>query len=85
MFNGRLDRRAFLTTIQSKLAEYEAEYHKLKEATTILELALWKNKMNVISQGDEKSNKIADSDYRKHCRINCGADIVIEHVLSYLV
>ena len=41
-----IDKRVFLSTIQSKLAEYETEYRKLKEATTILELALWKNKID---------------------------------------
>ena len=86
--NGRLDRLVYLTMIRSKLAEYEAEYHKLKEAITILELALWKNKMNDCSQGNSRRNKrikIADSSLRKQCRINCGADIVIQHMLPYLV
>ena len=88
MLNGRLDRRAFLDTIRSKLTEYEAEYSKLKEATTILELALWKIKMNDHIQGGKRRNKmvkIAEADRRKQCRISCGADIVIPHVLLYLV
>ena len=41
------DRRTFLGTIQSKFEEYEAEYHLLKEATTVLELALWKKGIDV--------------------------------------
>ena len=88
MYNGRLDKHAFLDTIRSKLTEYEAEYSKLKEATTILELALWKIKMNDHSQGGKRRNKmvkIAEADRRKQCRISCGADIVIQHVLLYLL
>ena len=84
-------KRAFYAMIQSKLAEYEAEYYKLKEATTILELALWKNNMNNHSdnnQGGGRRNKkirIGQADLRKQCRINCGADVVIQHVLPYLL
>ena len=88
MYNGRLDKRALLDTIRSKLTEYEAEYSKLKEATTILELALWKIKMNDHIQGGKRRNKmvkIAEADRRKQCRISCGADIVIQHVLLYLL
>ena len=39
-----------LAAFQSKLAENEAEYHKLK-----VELALWKNKMNGISHREIKN------------------------------
>jgi hypothetical protein len=35
-----------LHRIQEKLAHFEDEFLKLKEATIILELALWKLKMN---------------------------------------
>ena len=38
-----------LSCLQSKLAENEAEYHKLK-----VELALWKNRMNGISHREIK-------------------------------
>ena len=63
----------------------------MKEATAFLELALWKTKLgesNGQNQGGtrhSKKRKIEDFDFRKQCRVNCGADIVIEHVLSYLV
>ena len=85
---GDFDKGAYLAMFRSKLAEYEIEYHKLKEATTILELALWKNKINERSQGNRrrcKKIRIEQSDHRKQCRISCGANIVIQHVLHYLL
>ena len=39
-------RSAPLNEIRSKLARYEVEYHKLKEATSMLELVMWKFKIN---------------------------------------
>jgi len=58
-------------------------YVSIKEYTSVLELALWKAKI------DEGRNKRARIDsgvsYRDQCRINCGADIVIRNALSYLL
>ena len=56
----------------------------------MLELALWKHKMNDQSRGEKqrrskKKVKIEESNIREHCRISCGADIVIQHMLPYLV
>ena len=82
-------RRSFLTDIETILSWYEDEYHKLKEATSILELALWKSKIDGHrSHGRGRCNKkirVGKSDVREQCRFNCGADIVIQHVLPYLV
>ena len=78
---------SWLDNIRSKLSQYETEYQSLKEATSLLELALWMNKMND-REGKERQNKkmkIEESDVREQCRINCGADIVIQHVLPYLL
>ena len=83
-----IDKRAFLSTIQSKPAEYEIEYRKLKEATTILELALWKNKLNEhIQVGGRRNKKIRleQSDFREQCRISCGTEMVIQHILPYVL
>ena len=66
-------RQRWLICFSIKLSRYEARYQQLKEATTLLELTLWRNNM------DENSQE------RKECRINCGAHIVIEHVLPYLL
>ena len=88
MFDGYFDRRAYQDTIRSKLVEYEAEYYQLKEATTILELALWKKRVDEYSQSESrciKRIKVDEADLRGQCRISCGANIVIQHVLPYLL
>ena len=65
--------------VYNKLATYES----MKEGTSVLELALWKAKI------DESRNKKARVDgevsYRDQCRVNNGADIVIRNVLPYLL
>ena len=79
-------RRGFLSDLETKLMCLETGYQRLKEGTTMLELVLWKHSMNqwsIIRQG--KRLKEDTSGFRKQCRINCGADVVIEHVLSYLL
>jgi len=84
----KLKRVPWLNSMDSKLIQFETEYHKMKEATSLLELALWKNKM-IVNNGNKKRHKkrvkIEGSDYREKSRISCGADIVIEHVLPFLV
>ena len=75
-----------------KLALYES----LKEAAPVLELALWKAKINEMvstSNGEtglvRQCNKTARVDneisYKDQCRISCGADIVLRNVLRYLL
>lgn len=71
-------KKKLLADIETKLVHNENEYLRLKEATSIIELVVWKNKMND-SEGEISSVT------RKECRINCGADIVIEHMLPYLL
>ena len=70
----------------AKLAAYES----IKEGTSILELALWKTKMdesapssNVKSVGQSNKRARVDTNIseRKQCRVNCGADIVMRNVL----
>ena len=85
---GNYDKDAYLTTIRSKLTEYEAEYYQLKDATTILELALWKKRVDEYKQSESrciKRMKIDEADLLGQCRISCGANIVITHVLPYLL
>ena len=81
----------WLTKIHSNLADYESEYQKLKEAASVLELALWKAKINesrrddVVSEDvDNKKGKIDESEFRIQCRIGCGADHIIKKVLPYV-
>ena len=72
------DRHECLASIRTKIATDEGEYHKLREVTAILELALWKAKMNDISQGkrrrSSKRMKLDGLDLRKQCHIRCGAN-----------
>jgi hypothetical protein len=66
----------------TKLEYYESEYHKLKESTSLLELALWKMNIDASTVG----NGVAmGDDNRLKCRTNCGVDFVIENVWPYLL
>jgi len=57
-------------------------YESIKEATSVLELALWKTK---IDDSRNKRTRTEENDsYKEQCRINCGADIIIRNVLPYL-
>ena len=77
--------KSWLEGVRSKLVQYEEEYIRLKEATTILELAMWKNEMNESDTKKRKRTEESGSNYRQQCRIGCSADIVIDHVLPYLL
>ena len=60
-----------------------AAYESIKEGTSVLELALWKAK---IDEGCNKKAKVdEDVRCRDQCRISCGADIIISNVLPYLM
>jgi hypothetical protein len=89
-FKWGKDNRSILRTIRDKLVHFEDELPKLKEATTILEIALWKMKMNDKSFKEnmtqhQKKIKADESIIRQQCRVACGADVVIGHVLPYLI
>jgi hypothetical protein len=80
------------TETLTKLEYYESEYRKLKEITSLLELALWKLRMDnsILEQGDvigrgNKKMKFDQSDFRLQCRVSCGADHVVENVWPYLL
>jgi hypothetical protein len=79
------DNSVILREIRDKIAHFEDEFPKLKEATTILELALWKMKMNGQSLKETTKIKSDESSSRQQCRITCGADLVIGHVLPFLI
>ena len=79
-----------LNRIRGKLAHFEVELQKLKVVTTILEIALWKMKINNNSLEKnttryQKKIKSDESNIRQQCRVTCGADVVIGHVLPYLI
>jgi hypothetical protein len=89
-YKHKEDNRSILHRIQIRITHFQSEVSKLKEATTILELALWKLRMNEKIPQEEGSHcqkkiKTDESSIRRQCRITCGADVVIRHVLPYLV
>jgi hypothetical protein len=84
------DNTAILREIQDKLAHFVGELHRLKEVTSILELAVWKLRMNesILKESTtrhQKKIKTDESSIRQQCRVTCGADIVIGHVLLFLI
>ena len=88
--NTLFGRRARLAEIRANLARYEREYRVLKEATSFLELALWKARISECEGGaaafaDGHATRGGPRLLREECRIVSGADTVIEHVLPYLL
>jgi hypothetical protein len=77
------DNSDILREIQAKVAHFEYEYSRLKEITLILELALWKSRMNASHL--QKKIKTDESSIRRQCRMTCGADVVINLVLLHLI
>jgi hypothetical protein len=76
--------------IRAKITHFEAECPKLKEITTILELALWKLRMNENIPQEEVTHcqekmKTDETEIRRQCRITCGADVIIGHVIPFLI
>jgi hypothetical protein len=80
--DNHFNREMWLNETLTKLEYYESEYQKLKESTSLLELALWK--MNIDASNIDNGVAMGD-DNRLECRTNCGADFVIENVLPYLL
>jgi hypothetical protein len=79
-----------LRQIRAKLNHFEGTLTQLKAITTILENALWKmtinekNRQDVATQSQKKI-KTDESINRQQCRVICGADVVIGHVLPFLI
>ena len=76
------DNRRFLHRIQDKTVSFKDELSRLKEVTTILELALWKMKIIDHSLKEnvtrlQKKINTDESSIRQQCREACGADVVI--------
>jgi hypothetical protein len=82
----------WITRVLSRMEHYKTEHKMLlKEAMTLLELALWKAKL--LNETDEKKCtvdevtkkfKIDAEPARKEHRVTCGASIVIKNVLPFL-
>jgi ankyrin repeat protein len=67
----------YLKMVYAKVVSYE----HLKEATSLLELSLWKAKIDQSMPNDRREGRIT---YRNQCHINSGAEIVVPNVLPYL-
>ena len=69
------------TRVLGRIEHYKGEHQTLlKEAMTLLELALWKAKVDEVT----KKAKIDAETARKDHRVTCGASIVIKNVLPFL-
>ncbi len=83
----------WVARVLQRMEQYKTKHHALlTEATTLLELALWKTKL-FNQTGDEKkcsvdvvtkNAKVDDEAARKEHRVTCGANIVIKNVLPFL-
>ena len=76
--------------ILRNIKDFKDELTKLKKATSILELALWKNTLNENGHKRktnqcQKKMRSDESIIRQHCQVTCGADVVIGHVLPFLI
>ena len=81
--------RQWMNSVIDKLDHYKSEHYRyVKEGITLLELALWKAKLDekgeYAAEGKPKKAKIDEEIARKDKRMTCGADIVINNVLPFL-
>ena len=82
----------WITRVLDRMEHYKSEHKMLvKEAMTLLELALWKAKLLNETDGKKckvnvaaKKAKIDDQSARKEHRVTCGASIVVKNVLPFL-
>ena len=73
----------WMESVISRLDHYKAEHHNLlKEATTLLELALWMTELGY----NRKDGNVAMDPLRARAesRVTAGADVVIKNVLPFL-
>lgn len=82
--------RQWMDSVSDRLDYYKTEHTIcIEEAVTLLELALWKAKLDekedVCKKPAVKKVMInSEEDVRKECRVTCGADTVIKNVLPFL-
>jgi len=81
--------KQWMYSVIDKMDHYKAEHHRcVKEAVTLLELALWKAKLDEKdengAEGRTKKVKVDAESVRKEKRVTCGADTVIRNVLPFL-
>jgi hypothetical protein len=74
-------------SVLRRIEQYKVAHKKLlKEATTVLELALWKAKVEDESSLEARAKKVKIDSHcaRTEARVTCGADIIIKNVLPFL-
>ena len=81
--------KEWMDSVIDKMDHYKAEHHRyVKEAVTLLELALWKAKLDEKEEDSAerktKTAKLDSESVRKEKRVTCGADTVIRNVLPFL-
>mmetsp|Transcript_1389 Transcript_1389/g.2226 ORF Transcript_1389/g.2226 Transcript_1389/m.2226 type:complete len:326 (-) Transcript_1389:214-1191(-) len=83
--------RQWMEFVINKMDHYKAEHYRhVKEGITLLELALWKAKLDEEEDHDHaeerrtKKVKVDAESVREERRITCGADMVIKNVLPFL-
>jgi len=81
--------RQWIDTVLDKMDHFKAEHYRyVKEAITLLELALWKAKLGArednYAEGRTRKTKTDVECARREKRITCGADTVIKNVLPFL-
>ena len=68
--------------IRRVLAPLEHRHRRRAEAAVVLELALWKWRMGLSPpDGRTRAQRKAQ---RSTCRVTCGSDVVVRHVLKFL-
>eukprot|EP00986_Skeletonema_menzelii_P004540 scaffold1553_cov119-Skeletonema_menzelii.AAC.3 len=82
--------RRWIRSVIDRMEHYKAEHNRLlKEHMTLLELAVWKTKLdekvdNSTQKVQAKRAKIDKERAREEMRITSGADIIIKNVLPFL-
>ena len=82
----------WMDSVLDKMDHYKAEHYRyVKEGITLLELALWKAKLDEKEDEEDssverqrKKAKVDSEVARKERRVKCGADMVIKNVLPFL-
>ncbi|KAK1738543.1 leucine-rich repeat domain-containing protein [Skeletonema marinoi] len=79
----------WMDSVLDKMDHYKAKHLRyVEEATTLLELSLWKAKLGArednYAEGRTKKAKVDVESARNGKRITCGADTVIKNVLPFL-
>eukprot|EP00984_Skeletonema_dohrnii_P019148 scaffold9088_cov117-Skeletonema_dohrnii-CCMP3373.AAC.9 len=81
--------KQWMDSVIDEIYHYKAEHHRyVKEAVNLLELALWKAKLDEKDEnsaaGRTKKVKLDAESVRKEKRVTCGADTVIRNILPFL-